>query len=301
MMDEKLEHLPQSKQRMVKLMLDTILHTFQQQFEPSPYRSTKDAKIVRVILYGSHARGGYVNDNTSGYHSDYDFCILLNNTRFKNPKYWHGVEEALINIPSLSASDHSSPGLVIHGYKEMNAKLRDGWPFYVDIVNDGITLYELEGYPFSPIGPLKPKRRKVMAERWFHEYIEEADKFLKMASLAREQGDKFQNLAAFHLHQATETLYHCVLLTLKLYAPKLHDLKKLHQKAVNLVPELKDLWPIHDRRAERAFERLYDAYVKGRYSRHYEITNEELDWLESRIKLLREKVVAACEKALAAK
>src|SRR3712207_9062485 len=33
--------------------------------------------------------------------------------------------------------------------------------------------------------------------------------------------------AAFDMHQAAERLYHCTLLVLTLYAPKLHDVEKL--------------------------------------------------------------------------
>lgn len=298
MMENRLSHLPQAKQQMIERMLDTILRVFQEQFAPKRGRSIKDTHIVKVILYGSHARGGYVNDFVSGYHSDYDFCILVNNARFKDFKYWHGVEAALKDIPFPSDKDHSRASLIVHSYREMNARLKDGWPFYADIVRDGMTLYTLDGYDLAPIGPMKKDRRHEMADKWFHQEMEEAEKFLQVFTLVRAQGDRFQNIAAFNLHQATESLYRCLLMTLQLYAPKLHDLKALHQRAVELVPELKDVWPVHDRVAERAFGRLRDAYVKARYSPKYEITNEELDWLESRIVVLRQMVEEACKTAL---
>ena len=40
------------------------------------------------------------------------------------------------------------------------------------------------------------------------------------------------------------------------------------------------------------------AYVKARYSRHYQIAEEELDWVASRVELLRALVQEICEARL---
>jgi hypothetical protein len=42
------------------------------------------------------------------------------------------------------------------------------------------------------------------------------------------------------------------------------------------------------------FEKLKDAYVKARYSRHYSISDEELSWLESRVEELGRVTQAVC-------
>ncbi|MHC5305974.1 HEPN domain-containing protein [Bartonella sp. LJL80] len=299
MMDEKLEHLPPSKRRTIARAVEIILREFDAQFIGKPIHQNQKRRpqIVKIILFGSHARGGYVNDNTSGYHSDYDFCVLVNYARYTDFDYWFDVNASLEKMRFTSEADQSRPTLVVHSFPDMNGKLRDGWPFFVDIVEDGITLYELPGYDFGAIGPMTAERRKEMATKWYHEWLHDADEFFVVYKFLRDRDNL--KLAAFNLHQTTECLYNCLILTLSLYSPKQHDLRNLHQRAVGFVPELKDLWPANDRFAKRAFERLRDAYVKARYSPKYEITNEELDWLETRIKILREKVVAACSRIIA--
>jgi hypothetical protein len=42
------------------------------------------------------------------------------------------------------------------------------------------------------------------------------------------------------------------------------------------------------------FEKLKDAYVKARYSKHYRISAEELAWLSERVEELGRVVAAIC-------
>jgi hypothetical protein len=42
------------------------------------------------------------------------------------------------------------------------------------------------------------------------------------------------------------------------------------------------------------FEKLKDAYVKARYSKHYRISDEELAWLGARVEALGQIVHAVC-------
>jgi hypothetical protein len=54
------------------------------------------------------------------------------------------------------------------------------------------------------------------------------------------------------------------------------------------------VWPTDSRRERAMFEKLKDAYVKARYSKHYRITAEELGWLGERIEELASVVAAVC-------
>jgi predicted transcriptional regulator len=54
-----------------------------------------------------------------------------------------------------------------------------------------------------------------------------------------------------------------------------------------------------DNRRERAmFEKLKDAYVKARYSKHYRISEEELAWLGERVEELGRAVHEVCSERL---
>ncbi len=98
----------------------------------------------------------------------------------------------------------------------------------------------------------------------------------------------------FSLHQATESYYHCTLLVLTLYSPQLHALRRLRPMAEGADRRLVEAWPRNTRLSRRRFNLLHDAYVKARYSRHYTITAEELEWLAERIDVLRRIVGDIC-------
>jgi hypothetical protein len=59
-----------------------------------------------------------------------------------------------------------------------------------------------------------------------------------------------------------------------------------------------EVWPRDTRFAQRSFELLRRAYVDARYSPHYKITPQELEWLGERIDLLQSLVRQICQKQL---
>src|SRR3546814_4287399 len=70
--------------------------------------------------------------------------------------------------------------------------------------------------------------------------------------------------------------------------------------AEQLDRHLYDVWP-RGTRAERAmYQKLKDAYRKARYSRHYKISREELDWLSGRVEILGQRVHEICSARIAA-
>jgi hypothetical protein len=89
-----------------------------------------------------------------------------------------------------------------------------------------------------------------------------------------------------HLHQATERLYNCVLLVCTFYTPHNHNIIFLRTQAERLDLRLVEAWPRELRKDRALFEKLKDAYVKARYSKHYRITAEELAWLGERVEEL---------------
>lgn len=105
--------------------------------------------------------------------------------------------------------------------------------------------------------------------------------------------------AAFDLHQAAERLYHCVLLVCTFYTPHVHNLGFLRTQAERIDPRLIDAWP-RDSRADRSrFQKLKEAYVKARYSKHFRISEEELACLSERVEVLGQAVQVICEERIA--
>ena len=128
--------------------------------------------------------------------------------------------------------------------------------------------------------------------------VSQRSRLSRNAGYAIRDGDK--KLAAFLLHQSAERLYHCVLLVCTFYTPHNHNIAFLRTQAERIDRRLVDAWP-RESRADRArFEKLKDAYVKARYSRHYRITPEELTWLGQRVEELGQAVHAICSERIAA-
>jgi hypothetical protein len=97
-----------------------------------------------------------------------------------------------------------------------------------------------------------------------------------------------------------EQAYSCVLLTLTNYSPPAHNIKFLRSLAEEQDRRLAEAFP-RDQHQERAwFNTLNEAYVKARYSRHYEISAEALVWLGDRTAALLDIVKTACGEHLAA-
>ena len=73
-MRSDLDHLPANKQRELERIVQIIFEEFEDAFALSRHEWKKAGRILKVILYGSYARGTWVDEphTAKGYKSDYD-------------------------------------------------------------------------------------------------------------------------------------------------------------------------------------------------------------------------------------
>jgi len=233
-----------------------------------------------------------------GYKSDYDLLVVVNHEELTDlAEYWGEADEHLLREYQTTHGISAPANFIVHDLSDVNKKLRKGRPFFVDIVRDGIALYEAEGHPFDAPEPLSPEAARAEALGYFEEWFESATEFLIHGQDGMARG--WSKKAAFEFHQATERLYHCLLLVLTLYSPKSHKLNFLRSQAERLAPELIAAWPRENRFEQRCWELLRRAYVDARYSPHYKINAEELAWLSERVEALQSLVEAVCQRQLA--
>jgi len=90
-----------------------------------------------------------------------------------------------------------------------------------------------------------------------------------------------------------------VLLVTTFYTPHVHNLGFLRTQAERLDRRLQHIWPMDNRKERAMFEKLKDAYVKARYSKHYRISEEELAWLGARVEELGQVVHVICQETIA--
>jgi len=293
-----LDHLPQAKQRELAAVVRILFEEFAEITARTTDPKRKAARILKLVLYGSYARGDWVDDPIGGYHSDYDILVVVNDERLTDvTEYWAAADDRLLREVTIAQTLSAPVNFVVHTLTDVNKQLERGRPFFVDILKQGIALYEAEDHPFAAPQNLPPEEAVAEAQAFFDEWFPNAERRFDLACTAIERG--YSKQAAFDLHQTVEQLYHCTLLVLNLYSPKSHRLNFLRSRAEDIAPSLVEAWPRDDKNSRRRFELLRQAYVNARYSPHYKITVEELAWLGERVAVLRDLVRAACEVRLA--
>src|SRR3546814_1091392 len=95
----------------------------------------------------------------------------------------------------------------------------------MDILRDGIVLFEESDYSFVEPQPLSPEKALQETREYYEDWFGTAQEFVDGAEF--HLGKEHFNLAAFNYHQATERLYHCLFLVRTLYSPKTHNLNRL--------------------------------------------------------------------------
>ncbi|MEI9852275.1 MAG: HEPN domain-containing protein [Sphingomonas sp.] len=296
-MKTDLDHLPSSKQRELQHVVRVLFEEFEREIGLATQPWKKRGRILKVILYGSYARGDWVDDPVGGYKSDYDILVVVNDAKLTDPvEYWGKADDRLMRDATINEALNAPVNFIVHDYSDVNDQLTNGRPFFVDIARQGIALYEAEGFELATPRVLPPAEALAEAQKHFDQWFASAAGFLDTAQYAASQGRSKE--AAFQLHQAAERFYHCALLVLKLYSPKSHKLNFLRSHAEEIAPELIAAWPRADKFSRRRFELLRQAYVNARYSPHYEISDEERRWLGERVAELQALVKSVCDRRL---
>jgi predicted nucleotidyltransferase/HEPN domain-containing protein len=262
-----LDHLPPAKQRELDHVVQVLFEEFSAAQENATGRRTR-GRIVKIILYGSHARGGWVDEphTAKGYVSDFDLLIIVNQKELTDrATHWTKADERLIE-EKLAGRLRTPVNFVVHSLKQVNDALGHGRFFFMDIARDGVALFEADEKPLPEPKPKTPEANAAMAREYFDEWFPSSAEFFDNFKFNLSQGR--HNNAAFQLHQAAERLYHCVLLVCTFYTPHNHNLAFLRTQAERLDLRLVDAWPRDTRKDRAMFEKLKEAYVKARYSKH---------------------------------
>jgi HEPN domain-containing protein len=206
--------------------------------------------------------------------------------------YWAKAEERLNRELAITKTLKTPVNFIVHTLHEVNDGLAHGRFFFMDVARDGIAIYQSDASELAEPKPKTPEQALAMAKEYYEEWCPSATKRFEIAKFDIGQG--FKKEAAFDLHQTTEFLYHCVLLVCTFYTPHVHNLGFLRTQAERLDRRLAFVWPKETRRERAMFEKLKDAYVKARYSKHYRISADELAWLSERVEELGRVVQAIC-------
>jgi predicted nucleotidyltransferase/HEPN domain-containing protein len=283
-MKTSIEHLPEEKQADVHEIVEAVKHRFPAEM---------------IILFGSFARGDWVDDRYTDngtiyeYKSDYDILVVVNSEvlaiKKESKKRWqHKLRrDTGLNTPL---------NVIFHGIDYLNFEIEDGSYFFVDVLKEGIMLYDSGNFQLSAPKPLSPGQRKKKAQRYFDKWFKNATNFYSQYEHAFSS-EMFE-VAAFELHQTAERFFACLILVYTDYKPKIHDLEKLNKQVCNLDNRFKAIFPRTNDEEERLFQLLKKAYIDSRYKLDYKITKEELEYLSQRVEKLRDLTKMACKEKI---
>lgn len=299
-MQTSLDHLPANKQRELERVKTIIFEEFEDALSLSSAGWKKKGRIEKIILYGSYARGGWVDEphTAKGYMSDFDLLIIVNDERLTDRvDYWSKLDDRLIRELAIDRTLHTPVNFIVHTLHEVNDGLAHGRYFFIDVAKDGIALYEADDRELHTPKPKTSEQALAMATEYFDQWFPAAMKRFSGAKFHMSEGNL--NDAAFDMHQTAERLYHCVLLVCTFYTPHVHNLGFLRTQAERIDMRLVDAWPRVTRIDRSKFEKLKDAYVKARYSKHYKINEDELTWVAGCVESLGRAVHEICLERIA--
>ncbi|WP_226635849.1 HEPN domain-containing protein [Novosphingobium profundi] len=299
-MKTSLDHLPANKQRELERVVQIVFEEFEDAFALSTQNWKKKGRILKIVLYGSYARGNWIDEphTAKGYKSDYDLLVIVSDKRLTDRvKYWTRVDERLMREYGITESLKTPVNFIVHTMQEVNDGLAQGRYFFMDIARDGIGLYEADDSELATPKPKTPHAALDLAKEYYGEWFPAAQKRFNGAKFHISEGNLKD--AAFDMHQTAERLYHCVLLVSTFYTPHVHNLAFLRTQAERLDPRLVYAWPRENRWQRGMFEKLKEAYVKARYSKHYTVSEEELTWLGEQVEELGRVVQTVCSERIA--
>ena len=139
-MKSEISHLPASKQR----ELERVVQILFEEFDDANGQATgtrRLGRILKVILYGSYARGGWVDEfhTAKGYQSDFDLLVIVNQKELTDRvAYWERAEERLNRERAITQTLKTPVNFIVHSLQEVNDGLAHGRYFFMDVARDGI-------------------------------------------------------------------------------------------------------------------------------------------------------------------
>lgn len=283
-MKPSLTHLPQHKQEELADLTAIIVEI---------------VPAEMVILFGSHARGDWVEDyqQHTEYVSDYDILVITKDRKSaKADEKWWDLEKKL-----KGNGEQTNVSIIHHGIGFINHAIEQNQYFFVDILKEGIMLFDSEKFKLSEPRAMNFQDRQEKSKTLFSKWFKSANQFLAGFRFYFQEGEgdtDFYTNAAFELHQATERYYASILLVFTDYKPKIHDIEILGGQVEKLHSAFGTVFPKSTPDEKRLFELLKRAYIDARYNMNYKIEKEELEYLAERVRILRDLSERICNERI---
>ena len=288
-MKQSIDFLPERKQRDLRELVGLIRDEIED--------------VVMIILYGSYATNTYVERDERRdfgvktlYMSDYDILVVT--------KRRLGSKESTVDRRITArflegkGEFQTYPQIINESISKFNNALSEGRYFYVDILTQGILLYDAGECQLATPRDLNFSEIREMALEYYDDKFQEAKEFADIAEYTYQK-ENYQ-MTSFMLHQATEYFLKTIPLVYILYGYKEHLLKFLIEKCKPYTLELAKVFPRDTEEEKRLFDLLQRAYIEARYNKKkFIVTKEDIDALLPKVEMLRDIVERVCTEQIA--
>lgn len=177
--------LPEPKRRELAHVVEVIQAGFARAIRHRTMERFRNGKLLKIILFGSYARGDWIEDPVGRYFSDYDILVVVNHEDLTEiSEFWAATEERLLADLTEGQALRTPVSLIYHGVDDVNERLRLGRYFFVDILSEGIALFEEPEHPFAEPKRLSATEALQETRNYFEEWFESASGFLDTAQYA---------------------------------------------------------------------------------------------------------------------
>jgi predicted nucleotidyltransferase len=202
-MKHELDHLPEGNRRELERVVEIVREGFARAIKFRSQPRFRNGKLLKIILFGSYARGDWVEDPVGRYFSDYDLLVVVDHEDLTDvPEFWLKTEDRLLEVLAEGTVLRTPVSLVYHSLDDVNEKLRLGRYFFIDILRDGVVLFEEPGHPFAEPQPLSPEEALRETAEYFEDRFDSAGKALKGAHFYMAEGDQGCCVSAPSGHRA---------------------------------------------------------------------------------------------------
>ena len=276
---DKLAHLPSDKREEILEILEIIKEV---------------ALPEKVILFGSFARGDWVDDEyqeggaTYSYRSDFDFLVVTNGSKLQEFEIKNRIE-------NRTGKFKHPVNPLVHEIDHINYGLERGQYFFSDIIKNGILLYDTFRTCFISTNTLSIPQQIENAQIYYENWVESGSRMLDHAKLIFEasisKGYKL-NEVLFLLHQTVERLFAGLGLIFTGYKPKTHSIKEYRNYTKSISEDINNAFCFPPTSEEiRLFNILQKSYIDARYKSDFFIDKYDLQTLINKVEILEKLVV----------
>lgn len=194
---------------------------------------------------------------------------------------------------SLPFSTEVELNCTLHCESNVRRALQDGHLFYTFTIKPKNLIYDSKAsdpFPQPTAEDLAALREKT-ANQWQQQSAKAVQFYKSAIDLCADSAA----LKVFMLHQAAELTLRAIIQNLIGMEKKTHEIRVLRKHVRRIAPELSRVFSDEREEDVQLLQLLEDAYVKSRYDNQFSIKEDQLDFLEKKVKLIMEKAAAAVQ------